>query len=53
MESSAVRILALLGLAAVAASAVLLCAGPLIATLDGGIFGDSNCNFYLKISVIV
>ena len=35
MESAAVRILALLGLAAVAASAVLLCAGPLVAVFDG------------------
>jgi hypothetical protein len=35
MESTAVRILALLGLAAVAASAALLCAGPLIAVFDG------------------
>jgi len=35
MESAAVRILALLGLAAVAASAVLLYAGPLVAALEG------------------
>jgi rhodanese-related sulfurtransferase len=35
MESAAVRILALLGLTAVAASAVLLCARPLIAALEG------------------
>ena len=37
MESAAVRILALLGLTAVAASAVLLCAGPLVAALDGAL----------------
>jgi hypothetical protein len=37
MESAAVRILALLGLAVVAASAALLCAGPLIAALDGAL----------------
>ena len=37
MESAAVRILALLGLAAVAASVALLCARPLIAALDGAI----------------
>ena len=35
MESAAVRILALLGLAAVAASAALLCARPLVAVFDG------------------
>lgn len=37
MESAAVRILALLGLTAVAASAVLLCAGPLVAALDSAL----------------
>ena len=37
MESAAVRILALLGLAAVAASVVLLCAGPLVVALDSAL----------------
>ena len=37
MESAAVRILALLGLVAVAASAVLLCARPLVAALDSAL----------------
>ena len=37
MESAAVRILALLGLVAVAASAVLLCARPLVAAFDGAL----------------
>ena len=35
MESAAVRIIALFGLAAVAASVAMLFAGPLIAALDG------------------
>jgi hypothetical protein len=35
MESVAVRVLALLGLAAVAACVALLCAGPFIAVFDG------------------
>ena len=37
MESAAIRILALFGLAAVAASAALLCAGPLVAALDSAL----------------
>ena len=37
MESVAVRVLALLGLAAVAACVALLCARPLIAVLDGAL----------------
>ena len=37
MESAAVRILALLGLEAVAASVVLLCAGPLVVALDSAL----------------
>ena len=37
MESAAIRVLALFGLAAVAASAALLCAGPLIAAFDGAL----------------
>ena len=37
MESVAVRVLALLGLTAVAASAALLCAGPLVAALDSAL----------------
>ena len=37
MESAAVRVLALLGLAAVAASVALLCVRPLVAALDGAL----------------
>ena len=37
MESAAVRIIALFGLAAVAVCLVLLCARPLIAALDGAL----------------
>ena len=53
MESAAVRILALLGLAAVAASVVLLCAGPLVVALDSALKKWRRMGFVPRIVAVL
>ena len=53
MESTAVRILALLGLAAVVVCLALLCARPLVAALDGALTKWRRMGFVPRVVAVL